>query len=144
MKDRGDWLFVALSLAEKHSMSPVQIQKSIFLFSKLLPRRVIGTEFYVFSPDNYGPFSLEIYDDLHVFEADGLVSVDPSPAGNYRLYSLTGAGHKTAKKLGDELPPQVKEYAAAIVDWVMKQTFRSLITAIYQKYPEYKVNSIFA
>ena len=74
MLTRQDWLLLALSKSPCGAMSPVQIQKAMFLFGREAGDAV-GTDFYSFQPYDYGPFDAAIYADLAAQENE------PSLAG---------------------------------------------------------------
>ena len=141
--NKRDWVLLALALANGSPLSPVQIQKTIFLFGKLLSKEALPESFYEFSADNYGPFCGEIYDDVRQLAAEGLVSIGKPSYGNYFLYAATQEGIKQGMAFAKTLPSSVVDHARRIVVWVQAQTFRSLVAAIYQAYPEYRANSIF-
>src|SRR5437773_8648050 len=61
---RRDWLLVALTEAGDRGLSPVQIQKTMFLFKNGTDRVLDEDQFYDFRPYNYGPFDSQIYRDL--------------------------------------------------------------------------------
>ena len=63
MLTRQDWLLLALSKSPGGAMSPVQIQKAMFLFGQEAGDTV-GTDFYSFQPYDYGPFDSAVYEDL--------------------------------------------------------------------------------
>lgn len=140
---KKDWVLLALALAGGRAVSPVQIQKIIFLFDKLFQGDVLPTEFYEFAPDNFGPFCGQIYDDIRRLEAEGLVAISKVPNGNYFQYAATTEGIQKGLEFARELPEPIVKHAKNIVAWVLAQSFRGLVTAIYARYPEYKANSVF-
>jgi hypothetical protein len=52
---RQDWLLLALALRGGLPVTPVQIQKAMFLMSAEA-KQYLGRGFYAFIPHNYGPF----------------------------------------------------------------------------------------
>lgn len=138
--NKQDWLL--LVIASGGSLSPVQLQKSMFLLRKELPGRT-GEDFYEFEPYDYGPFNSAIYADAYSLQAEGLVNVDNPLERGWRRYTITDAGRQKAAKIAVKLPDAVREELSRIVSWVVSLPFTELIRTIYQKYPEYKVNSVF-
>jgi len=55
-----DWMLLFIANAGERGLSPVQLQKGLFLLQKARPRAV-GENFYDFQPYNYGPFDRDIY-----------------------------------------------------------------------------------
>ena len=139
MKKRG-WLLLAIGLSDG-PVSPVQLQKTLFLFKKRLPQQFIPKDFYKFLPYNYGPFCLDIYSDATQLELNGLIEI--IEGGNIRQYVITPTGRAKVKEVSGTLPALVRSRAKNIVRWVRAQSFRGLISAIYQQYPSYMANSIF-
>jgi hypothetical protein len=140
---RRKWVLLALSLAEGQPLSPVQLQKTIFLFGELLPKGAVPNDFYEFVPDNYGPFCGEVYDDARWLAREGLASVGKFPGADYQQYAATERGIVEGRKFSRTLPNPVREYSKKLAAWVREQSFKSLVSAIYQQFPKYKVNSVF-
>ena len=143
MISRKDWLLLALSHRDGEPMSPVQVQKTMFLMSEEARERV-GDPFYRFTPYDYGPFDSDIYADLEAMEADGWVSINQSPHRRWSAYSITPKGIERTEALGEEADSVCLTFLGTVVDWVCAQSFSSLVRAIYEQYPAYKENSVFA
>jgi hypothetical protein len=89
MSNRQDWLLVALTEAQNGHLSPVQVQKTLFLFSKGARSSLPPDQFYTFVPYHYGPFSADIYHDLETLERRGLVDILRSGSGKRLSYAIT-------------------------------------------------------
>ena len=139
---RSDWLLAVLNASELKQLSPVQIQKLMFLLSEKAKSLVSRSNFYEFEPHNYGPFSKQVYDDLLVLQISGNVRLIPeSPSSAYRKYELTSAGEDFAESLITD--DKVTAYLSSLVSWVENKSFSDLLRSIYQLFPSYKKNSIF-
>lgn len=138
---RRDWVLLAARFATGRGLSPVVLQKSLFLLGAQLPADV-GPIFYRFEPHNYGPFSRQIYQDAEWLAQDGLLVIERNP-DSYPLYCVTLAGRDRVSAFEHEVPTRVRDYLAHAVAWAQGLSFAQLITAIYAKYPEYRVNSVF-
>lgn len=138
--DRLHWTLVATAFAKGRGLSPVQLQKALFLLGKGMPQSV-GEGFYQFIPHNYGPFSKEIYLDAERLASEGLVAIVQS--GSYPEYICTAAGQGVAKMISGTADARVLEYFEQVVHWVQSLSFSALVRAIYSKYPEYRENSVF-
>lgn len=138
---REDWTLLALSKAYPKPLSPVQLQKSLFLLGTELSE-VVGHDFYVFEAYHYGPFDKDIYSDADGLASDGFVTVSQSPRG-WREYSATVEGVSRAHKLEKKLLPAAVAYLGEVVRWAQKQSFQSLVRNIYARYPSYRRNSVF-
>lgn len=137
--ERQDWLLLALSAAQDRGLTPVQLQKSLFLFEKGLTRLA---NFYHFVPYNYGPFDAQIYRDADSLGQLGLVE-SRTDGRRWPQYYITAAGQDKARKAQRQLSAEVLTYVNNTVAWTQRLSFPDLVRAIYQKYPEYRANSIF-
>ena len=137
---RKDWTLLAIAAAEGEPISPVQLQKSLFLLGKKLPRE-LGSDFYQFRAYNYGPFAVEIYQDAEELECEGLVVI--LGGGSWRQYAVTPQGIQKAEELKQRAPARAFEYLEAAVAWTRSLPFEDLLRAIYTHYPQYRANSVF-
>ena len=117
---------------------PVRVQKLLFLVDKEIPQFVEGPHFD-FKPYNYGPFDGAVFQELNALSMENEVGIDHN---RYCLYSLTDSGHARGAAMLAELPQEIARYLQDAAQWVLSQTFRQLLAAIYQHYPDMVVNSI--
>ena len=138
---RSDTVLAALAAAgDGRSFSPVQVQKLFFLLDRE-GAGLVGGPHFNFRPYDYGPFDREVYSELDMLRLRGLV--DTSGSSNYRSYTLTPDGYASALAELETWSPEAREYANRLVEWVQKLSFQQLVSAIYAKYPDMKVNSVF-
>lgn len=139
-----DWTLLVIAAAKGHSLTPVQLQKALFLIARNLTSTQRHTAFfYDFRPYDYGPFDAEVYRDAERLRAEGLVIIDPSGGVAYRDYTVTAAGVERASILRSQLESSVCDYLDRVVAWVRSLSFNALVQAIYRDYPEMRVNSVF-
>jgi uncharacterized protein len=142
-----DWTLLVISVADSRGLSPVQLQKSLFLLERRLaeniPEEKLGETFYEFVPYNYGPFDVKVYQDADVLEERGLVTIQSSAERRWKLYQATQDGLRVAMKLRSEVSPRVLSYLDTIVTWVLERSFRDLVLAVYKAYPEFREHSVF-
>ena len=138
--ERQDWLI--LVLARGGSLSPVQIQKALFLLGREAPEAVADS-FYNFQPYDYGPFDASIYTDAFELQAQGLVAIENPASRGWRRYSLTGDGQEKAQGLEAGIDEGTLVALSSTLSWVKRQSFSDLVRTIYENYPEFKVNSVF-
>ena len=117
---------------------PVRVQKLLFLVDKEIPQFVEGPHFG-FKPYNYGPFDVAVFQELDALSMENEVCVNHN---RYRLYSLTDSGYARGAAMLAELPQEIARYLKDAAQWVLSQTFRQLLVAIYQRYPDMAVNSL--
>ena len=144
--ERNNLVLLALALSEGAPLSPVQLQKAVFLLQKRkrLQGEELCNEFFQFIPDNYGPFSGEVFDAARCCSRMGLVEISRAEGKNYDQYALSVEGVRKGKRLIAQLGKKNRAYARKLIKWVRSQSFSSLVRAIYSAYPDYKVNSIFS
>jgi hypothetical protein len=141
MIKRQDWTLLAICAADARGLSPVQLQKTLFLLGKAMPQ-VVGGGFYKFAPYHYGPFDRAVYTDAEQLAHSGEVEITQREGENWNRYIPTRDGEIRASFLQREAPEAAK-YLNELVGWVQQQSFQSLVAAIYEKYPEMRTNSVF-
>ena len=139
---RQDWLLLALSKSPGGIMSPVQIQKTLFLFGQEVGD-MLGTAFYSFEPYDYGPFDAAIYDDLRRMMKEGHVREVWCPGRRRKNYLITKRGQEAALGLDGDADARLTEFLGRIVEWVKGRSFSDLLRSVYAAYPEFAVNSVF-
>ena len=142
MLTRRDWLLLALWKSPGGTMSPVQIQKAMFLFGQGTGDS-LGTDFYSFQPYDYGPFDAAIYADLRRMTNLGHVRGQWNPDRSWKTWTITGPGREAALVLENDADARLAEYLGRIVAWVRGRSFSELLRGVYAAYPEFAVNSVF-
>ena len=142
MLERQDWLLLALSKSPAGTMSPVQIQKALFLFAQEVGGS-LGTQFYSFEPYDYGPFDAAIYVDLRRMTSLGQVRGEWSPGRSWKSYTITGPGREAAREIERDADARLAAFLERIVTWVGGRSFSDLLRSVYAAYPEFAVNSVF-
>ena len=137
---RRDWLLLYCATKPSQSLSPLQIQKGLFLFA--MEAGAPEDERYEFTPYNYGPCSMEIYGDVRALADDGLLSESPAPATGYSLHSLTPKGVEAADRLKAGANPGLLQGLAKAKTFVTERYFQQLLRDVYSKYPTYAKNSL--
>jgi len=143
--ERKHWVLLVLDAARPGSLSPLQVQKILFLMNQRLPDEV-GEDFYHFVPYNYGPFAPEVYADLRLLIDEGLANNVEYAGRSWVAYEINDQGHELASQIrtSEQVSKRASEYIAKVVRWVESLTFTQLLAAIYKAYPEYATKSVFA
>lgn len=141
MLARSDWTLLAIAAAGREGLSPVQLQKTLFLLGKRLPAAV-GGDWYDFKPYHYGPFDRDVYVDAERLAKKDEVEVVQRHGESWNRYALTRDGEIRTSYLERE-KPEAFEYLNRLVEWVQQQTFQGLVSAVYAEYPEMRANSVF-
>ena len=133
-------VLAALAPAKGAQHSPVQVQKLLFLVDRKIPELVGGPHFD-FHPYHYGPFDSGVYGVLEGLAQEG--HVDITWEGRLRLYRLTVTGQRLGDKLLRKLPDKARKYVETLSGFVRELSFSTLLSVIYEKYPEMRANSVF-
>ena len=138
-----DWTLLVIASARGKDVSPVQLQKTLFLIGQnLTSAQRQCAKFYKFRAYDYGPFDRAIYDHADELRNEGLILIYPE-SGSFRNYVALPAGIERADQLRAELVPPVTDYLDGVVAWARSLSFKELVRAIYEDYPQMKVNSVF-
>jgi uncharacterized protein len=135
-------MLAALAAESGSVFAPVQVQKMFFLLDKNVASDLGGKQFS-FEPYDYGPYDRSVYSELEVLARQCLVSIEAADGAARRKYSLTAAGFDVGQRTLGQLAPRAREYFQRVSAWVRSLGFAELVGAIYQQYPDMKVNSVF-
>lgn len=141
--DRRELLLAVLASAKGRPFQPAQIQKAVFLIEKNMPHLIHKGPHYKFVPYNYGPFDRSVYVEAANLQAERLAVVAQSDNGRWNTYAASDAGIHEGEIILDRLKLKTRRYIDSVVEWVLAQSFGSLVKSIYDAYPEMKENSIF-
>jgi hypothetical protein len=140
--ERRDWALLAIDAGQGQPLSPVQLQKSLFMLGRNLASQV-GWDFYEFNAYDYGPFDVKVYQDVDDLVHQGLVYSQRQPGRSWNEFAVTPLGATRAHELAVSAPQEAIEYLRAIVKWAQSLSFSQLVSAIYRMYPEQRANSVF-
>lgn len=132
---------MVIAAAKGAPLTPLQLQKALFLLGQSYPGEV-GRDFYDFQPYNYGPFDVLVYHDAERLADRGLIAKEPAGRG-WEQFSATMPGITMAAVKRNQVPDEVMKYLEGVVHWARSLSFRELVNAIYERYPEQRVNSVF-
>lgn len=131
-----------LSLANGDALTPVQIQKALFLAEDKVDDAFRKGSRYHFVPYDYGPFDRQVYTDAQALAREGLVEIGTSARG-WNTYAATDDGVQRGRKLRDQLSRDQRDMLANILGLVRRLSFTELVSAIYRKYPHMRARSVF-
>jgi hypothetical protein len=138
---RDDLVLTALAGGGSNvAFTPVQVQKLFFLLDREGAHLVEGPHFS-FEPYDYGPFDKAVYECLDNLSNRGLVAILSN--GRYRSYALTAQGYEVGRQMLSSLPLPSRNYISELATWVRGLSFQQLVSSIYNRYPDMKVNSVF-
>jgi hypothetical protein len=140
---RGELVLALLASAAGRAYSPAQLQKTAFLVTRNMPGLVTEGPGFDFQPYDYGPFDKDVYNEASALKQQGFAEISQAPWGRWVMYAATQAGIERGQQVLAELPAATQEYLRSVSNWALSQSFKSLVKAIYDAYPEMRVNSIF-
>lgn len=138
--NRRELVLTALAPSGGAQLSPVQVQKLIFLIDFNVGSLLDGPHFN-FRPYHYGPFDSSIYREIESLVTQGLAEIVPGP--KWKRYRLTPEGLREGGELLENLPQDVRKYVVRAVEFVRALSFTELVSAIYKAHPEMRENSVF-
>ncbi len=138
--ERKDWTLLVIAEADKTGLTPVKLQKSLFLLHHAMPKET--KDFYHFVAYNYGPFDIGIYHDADLLKKEGYVETHSAQSAG-RKYNITSSGKKRAKELHEQVTEEATKYLKQLIDWMLPLSFQELVSSVYKEFPEYKKNSVF-
>jgi hypothetical protein len=139
--ERTDWLLMAVAAGGAKGLSPVQLQKSLFLLGRAYGA-VLDVQFYEFIPYDYGPFCIDIYRDAEKLQQMGYVEIRRQ-GSQWPEHFATASGSEYARELKEIAPRHAYDYLVEVVQWAQSLSFPALVRAIYDAFPEFKQNSVF-
>ena len=131
-------LYIYLPVKEPNIVSPIQIMKGLFLASKELKLN----NFYKFEPYLYGPCSFEVYQDINQLLTENLITMIKIFPSYWAYYKITPQGAQKSRKILQTMNRELLEKLKEIKELVVNKSFIELLKYVYEKYPEYSINSI--
>jgi len=138
MKTR-DWLLITVNAAGDEGLSPVQLQKTLFLIGQTLNLK----SFYNFTPYSYGPFDSQVYSDAEELSANGQININYDKARTYPRYIISDKGQDQSVVLEKKIKNTEVELVHKTTEFVKRLSFKQLLKIVYEAYPSFAVNSIF-
>jgi len=134
LTERQKFILYVLGLIDDGIISPIQVQKLLFLIEKKIPNIVNG--FFNFEPYDYGPFDKVIYEELEYLKNAGFIQ-------DVYIDNVKHSKIKSKIDVGIQIPSETLERIKKISQFVKECTFKELLVAIYNAYPEMAVNTVF-
>ena len=142
LKNQDKAILAAMAPAGRSPFTPVQIQKLMFLIDQELSDWTDGP-YFSFEPYDYGPFDKAVYARINEMADAGYIEITSVPGQRWSTFRTTETGQElgVAELEGHQLP--VGKAIETYSNWTRGLPFDELVSAIYKKYPDMKVNSVF-
>jgi hypothetical protein len=138
---KQDLLLLSMAAARNCQLTPVQLQKLVFLIQENVGDQ-LGGKAFEFVPYDYGPFDASIYNEVERLARAGLLRSYATPKG-WKTHELTDAGAEKGNELLHAADFAAADYARKAAEFVTRQSFAGLVAAIYKAYPSMRANSVF-
>lgn len=130
--------------ASDESTDPIRIMKGMFLFAQEVQKgTVLADGVFDFRPMSYGPCSPQVYAELDNLVESGRVDATPVAGQTWNQYEATDIGSQEAEQIANREPSNAIVFLQQLREWCDRQSFSSLLKAVYQRYPKFAVNSVF-
>lgn len=123
---RRGWLLLAIAVSGASGLSPIQLQRSLFLVCQKREEQV-GPDFYEFEANGSGPASAALYVDIDALVTAEYIVKEWVPESSCSTFRLSDAGRAWAADFRQKMK---KETLAALEDavaWVKEQSYLELV-----------------
>lgn len=142
--ERRRWVLVFFDglPSDGDPLDQIRVMKGMFLLSQHPDHPIHQQQMYEFEPYDWGPFDSTVYRDLDVLQVRGFLTAHRAPKSSQIRYGLTAAGEIEAARFRQSQPDALIALVDAVRLRVVSQTFRALLTDIYEAFPDYAVKSL--
>ena len=124
---RRGWLLLVLSMSGKGGLSPLQLQRSLFLVAQKREEQV-GAGFYEFEEGNgSAPTSPTLYEDIDALGAAAHVEKEWRPDLSASMFRLSDTGWAWSEDLRRKVRKDALSGLEDAVAWVKEQSYLELI-----------------
>ena len=123
---RRGWLLLATAVSGASGLSPVQLQRSLFLVCQKREEQV-GPGFYEFESYGSGPASTALYADIDALVAAEYIVKEWVPESSCSTFHLSDAGQGRAADFRRKMKKEALESLEDAVAWVKEQSYLELV-----------------
>ena len=130
--------------AKPQAVDPIRIMKGMFIFTMRVQEDELPPQegCFAFGPMSYGPCSPDIYGAIDSLQRKGVISSTPVPGETWSEYTATERGRREAEAVASGEDVRSAGFLQQVRDWCDKQSFTSLLRAVYSAYPAYAARSV--
>jgi hypothetical protein len=123
---RRGWLLLAIALSGTSGLSPVQLQRSLFLVGQKREEQV-GPGFYEFEANGSGPASTALYVDIDALVTAEYIVKEWVPESSWSAFRLSDAGQASAADFRRKLKKDALSGLEDAVAWVKELSYLDLV-----------------
>lgn len=123
---RRGWLLLAIALSGRSGISPIQLQRSLFLVGQKR-EELIGPGFYAFEPNGSGPASTDVYADIDALVTTEYIVKQWVPESACSVFRLSGAGRAWVAEFRRKVKKDALSGLEDAVAWVKEQSYLDLV-----------------
>ena len=115
-----------------------RLQSLLFVIGREVAEDIGGPHFE-FGPGPCGPHDPAVFETADRLVGEGRAGLDRAlPCW---AYFATGAGYREGRAELERMPPPAARLVVAAADWMLQRSFREILAAIFERYPEMAVDA---
>lgn len=120
----------------------LRLQKLAFLLQEAVreSRLQISSEKYTFKPYKFGPFTVDVMDDIYLLKLYGLVDIEES--NDTEIYKITAQGKKLIDSIITQIPQRLLLRIERIKREFGRKDDKEILEYVYRNWPEYASKSV--
>jgi hypothetical protein len=119
---RVGWLLLAIAVSGRSGLSPLQLQRSLFLVAQKRGEQV-GPGFYEFEANGSGPSSADLYGDLDALVSSDHLLKEWVPDSSCSAFHLSASGSARAEAFRRKAKRDALSGLEDAVAWVKEQSY---------------------
>jgi DNA-binding PadR family transcriptional regulator len=123
---RRGWLLLAVAVSGASGLSPVQLERSLFLVCQKREEHV-GPDFYGFESNGSGPASPALYVDIDALVTAEYVVKEWVPESSCSIFRLSEAGRAWAADFRRKMKKEALAGLEDAVAWVKEQSYQEMV-----------------
>lgn len=123
---RRGWLLSAVSVAGQSGLSPVQLQRTLFLVCQKR-EELVGPDFYEFESNGSAPVSLALYADIDALVTAEYIVKEWVPESSCSTIRLSDTGRARAADFRRKMKKEALGGLEDAVAWVKEQSYQEMV-----------------
>ncbi len=136
---KSDLILLLLNEDNKHPISGItRFEKLVFLIQKEVLDKSDNIKIkFDFGPDRFGPFSMQVYDELDFLKSVGMIKDE-----DRKKFEITDKGVRfLEKKTFERVNEDTRKRISNIKETHGKEELNDLLKYVYITYPDFTINS---